>query len=166
MLDIKLIRSNPKKIADNCQKRNVNVDIEKLLILDEKVREITMEIDSIRKRRNDISSKMKKNIPNIERRPLIEESKNLREDEYQKEEVLRKIINDRNNIHKQVPNVTHPDVPEGFSDDDNLPIKQVGTIREFDFEPKDHVELMENLNLIDFDGGSKVAGQKFYYLKS
>ena len=58
MLDIKLIRSNPKKIADNCHKRNVNVDIEKLLILDEKVRQFTTEIDSIRARRNDLSSKM------------------------------------------------------------------------------------------------------------
>mgnify|MGYP001247626872 CR=1 FL=1 len=166
MLDIKLIRSNPKKIADNCRKRNVKIDIDKLLTLDKKVRRITTDIDSIRKRRNEISAKMKIDIPNIERRPLIEESKKLREDEYQKEEVLRKIIYDRDDIHKLVPNLTHPDVPEGFSDEDNLSIRQVGTKREFDFEPKDHVDLMENLNLIDFEGGSKVAGQKFYYLKN
>ena len=80
--------------------------------------------------------------------------------------MLRELIEQRLDLHKQVPNLTHPDSPDGFTDEDNVPIREVGTKREFDFEPKDHVELMEELDLIDFDGGAKVSGQKFYYLKN
>jgi len=166
MLDLKLIRSQPKEIAENCRIRNVDVDIEKLLMLDEQVRQINTEIDSIREKRNDISDKMKENISSIERHLLINESKDLREQESSKDVNFRELLDQRLAIHKQVPNLTHPDSPEGFSDEDNQPIKEVGIRPEFDFEPKDHLELMENLDLIDFDGGSIVSGQKFYYLKN
>jgi len=166
MLDLKLIRSQPNEIVENCRIRNVNVDIEKLLVLDEQVRQLNSDIDSIREKRNEISEKMKDNISSIERQPLIKESKVLREQESSKEKIFRKLLDQRLVIHKQVPNLTHPDSPEGISDEDNLPIKEVGIKPEFDFEPKDHVDLMENLDLIDFDGGSKVSGQKFYYLKN
>ena len=166
MLDLKLIRSQPEEIAENCRKRNVNVDIEKLLELDEQVRQITTEVDSVRQRRNEISKEMKGKIPSDERQPLIEESKNLRNEESEKESFLHELVEQRLNLLKQVPNLTHPDSPEGLTDEDNMPIREVGTIRKFDFEPKDHLELMEALDLIDFDGGAKVSGQKFYYLKN
>ena len=81
MLDLKLIRSQPEEIAENCRKRNVHVDIEKLLELDEQVRQITTEVDSVRQRRNEISKEMKGKIPSDERQPLIEESKNLRNED-------------------------------------------------------------------------------------
>jgi len=166
MLDLKLIRSQPEEIARNCRKRNVLVDIEKLLELDEQVRQITNEVDSVRQRRNEISKEMKGKIPSDERQPLIEESKNLRNEESEKESFLHELVEQRLNLLKQVPNLTHPDSPEGLTDEDNMPIREVGTIRKFDFEPKDHLELMEALDLIDFDGGAKVSGQKFYYLKN
>ena len=72
MLDLKLIRSQPTLIAENCRKRNVNVDVEKLLKLDEKVRQNTTEVDSLRQIRNDINNKMKGNLSVEERHPLIE----------------------------------------------------------------------------------------------
>ena len=166
MLDLKLIRSQPEEIAENCRKRNAHVDIEKLLELDEQVRQITTEVDSVRQRRNEISKEMKGKIPSDECQPLIEESKNLRNEESEKESFLHELVEQRLNLLKQVPNLTHPDSPEGLTDEDNMPIREVGTIRKFDFEPKDHLELMEALDLIDFDGGTKVSGQKFYYLKN
>ena len=166
MLDLKLIRSQPEEIVENCRKRNVHVDIEKLLEIDEQVRQITTEVDSVRQRRNEISKEMKGKIPSDERQLLIEESKNLRNEESEKESFLHKLVEQRLNLLKQVPNLTHPDSPEGLTDEDNMPIREVGTIRKFDFEPKDHLELMEALDLIDFDGGAKVSGQKFYYLKN
>ena len=166
MLDLKLIRSQPEEIAENCRKRNAHVDIEKLLEIDEQVRQITTEVDSVRQRRNEISKEMKGKIPSDERQPLIEESKNLRNEESEKESFLHELVEQRLNLLKQVPNLTHPDSPEGLTDEDNMPIREVGTIRKFDFEPKDHLELMEALDLIDFDGGAKVSGQKFYYLKN
>ena len=166
MLDLKLIRRQPEEIAENCRKRNVHVDIEKLLELDEQVRQITTEVDSVRQRRNEISKEMKGKIPSDERQPLIEESKNLRNKESEKESFLHELVDQRLNLLKQVPNLTHPDSPEGLTDEDNKLIREVGTIRKFDFEPRDHLELMEALDLIDFDGGAKVSGQKFYYLKN
>ena len=166
MLDLKLIRSKPEEIVENCRKRNVQVDIEKLLMLDKQVRHITTEADVIRQRRNDINKRMKGKITPELRKPLIEESKILREEETAKESKLCELIEQRLALHKQVPNLTHPDSPDGFTDEDNVPIREVGSKREFDFKPKDHVELMETLDLIDFEGGAKVSGQKFYYLKN
>ncbi len=166
MLDLKLIRSEPKLIAENCRKRNVNVDIEKLLKLDEKVRQTTTEVDIFRRNRNDISNKMKGNLSVEERQPLIEESKYLKDQEAKKETLLSELTKQRIDLLKQVPNLTHPDSPEGLNDEDNQPIRKVGRIPQFNFEPKDHVELMEALDLIDFDGGAKVTGQKFYFLKN
>ena len=75
MLDLKLIRNQPLEIAENCRKRDVHVDIEKLLEIDERVRQKSSEIDSLRNRRNEISKKMKSEISNLDRQPLIEESK-------------------------------------------------------------------------------------------
>ncbi|MBR7079632.1 MAG: serine--tRNA ligase, partial [Treponema sp.] len=67
---------------------------------------------------------------------------------------------------RQIPNMAHPDVPIGKLDTENLEVKKVGTPRKFEFKPKDHVELGESLDLIDFDRGTKVSGPKFYYLKN
>jgi len=62
--------------------------------------------------------------------------------------------------------MVHPDAPIGKLDTENLEVKKVGTPRKFDFEPKDHVQLGESLDIIDFDRGTKVSGPKFYYLKN
>ncbi len=166
MLDLKLIRSEPEFIAENCRKRNVNVDIKKLLKIDEKVRQTTTEVDTFRQNRNDISNKMKGNLSAEKRQPLIEESKYLKDQEAKKETLLSELTKQRIELLKQVPNLTHPNSPEGLNDEDNLPIRKEGKIPKFNFEPKDHVELMEALDLIDFDGGAKVTGQKFYFLKN
>ena len=105
MLDLKLIRSQPELIVENCRKRNVNVDIEKLLKLDEKVRHTTTEVDSFRQIRNDISNKMKGNLSDEERSCLIEESKQLRDQETKKESFLRELTDQRLDLLKQVPNL-------------------------------------------------------------
>ena len=132
MLDIKLIRSQPELIAENCRKRNVNVDIEKLLKMDEKVRQTTTEVDSFRQCRNEISNKMKAHLSSDERQSLIEESKQLRDQEAKKESLLRELTEQRFDLLKQVPNLTHTDSPEGLTDEDNQPIRQVGEIPDFD----------------------------------
>ena len=67
---------------------------------------------------------------------------------------------------RKIPNMCNPAVPIGKLDTENLEVKKVGTPRKFDFEPRDHVQLMEELDLIDFERGTKVSGQKFYYLKN
>ena len=166
MIDLRLLRNDPDRVAENCRNRGLDLDIPRLLKLDEQVREAQAELERIRQRRNEISGQMKGPMPQAERQPLIEESKALRSGEQSQEERFRTLEEERNKLFGQVPNFTHPDSPLGATDEDNQPFRQVGEPRKFDFEPKDHVELMEALDLIDFEGGAKVAGQKFYYLKN
>ena len=166
MLDLKLIRSQSETIAENCKNRNLDLDIPKLLRLDEEVRAMNTQLDTIRQQRNEISKTMKQPLSQEERQPLIESSKSLRDEESKLEESFRELKEKRDDLHRMIPNLTHPDSPIGLTDEDNLPLREVGKVPEFDFEPKDHVDLMESLDLVDFEGGAKVAGQKFYYLKN
>ncbi len=166
MLDLKLIRAESKQVAENCRNRNLSVDIPRLLELDEQARALNTEIDSLRQQRNEISARMKQRLPEEQRQPLIEKSKALRIQEDEKEARFRNLVEQRGTLHRQVPNLTHPDTPVGASEEENRALSEVGDKPEFDFEPKDHVRLMEQLDLIDFEGGAKVAGQKFYYLKN
>ena len=166
MLDLKLIRSQSETIAENCKNRNLDLDIPELLRLDEEVRAMNTQLDTIRQQRNEISKTMKQPLSQEERQPLIESSKSLRDEESKLEESFRELKEKRDDLHRMIPNLTHPDSPIGLTDEDNLPLREVGKVPEFDFEPKDHVDLMESLDLVDFEGGAKVAGQKFYYLKN
>ncbi len=166
MLDLKLIRSQNEAIAENCKNRNVDLDVPELLRLDEEVRGLNTQLDTVRQQRNEISNRMKKPLSNEERQPLIEQSKSLRDEESRIEEKFRGLKEQRDEIQRMIPNLTHPDSPIGRTDEDNLPLREVGKVPEYDFEAKDHVELMEALDLVDFEGGAKVAGQKFYYLKN
>ncbi|MBF0276520.1 MAG: serine--tRNA ligase [SAR324 cluster bacterium] len=166
MLDIKYIRKHPDEIIQNCQNRHLQIDIQKLLELDEQSRLLKNELDAMRQRRNEISQQMKSPISQEERQPLIAEAKQLREQVSEKEKKYDIVDASRQDLLSQVPNLTHPDSPIGQTDEDNLSLREVGAIPEFDFEAKDHLTLMEDLDLIDFEGGAKVAGQKFYYLKN
>ncbi len=166
MLDLKLIRNEPDTIQKNCEARNVSLEISQLLALDEQVRQLQVEVESIRQRRNEISAQMKGPMPQEERQPLIEEAKTLRTQEQEREEAYKVAEAERQELLMQVPNLTHPDVPIGQTEEDNRELRIVGTLPQFDFEPKDHLDLMEALDLVDFEGGAKVAGQKFYYLKN
>lgn len=166
MLDLKYIRNNSDQVAQNCLNRCVNVDVNTLLQIDEEVRQKKSDLDAVRKRRNDISTKMKGKMPPEERQPLIDEAKKLRAQEAEMDADYQKSDQERQELLSRIPNMTHPDSPIGKTDEDNVPLREVGQIPQFDFEPKDHVDLMEGLELLDLEGGAKVAGQKFYYLKN
>ncbi len=166
MLDLRVIRQDPEKISENCRHRNLPDLVVPLLEQDELARGLKGELDTLRQRRNEISNQMKSKLSADERKTLIEESKSLK----QKEEALHLAHQsaevERGNLLSQIPNLTHPDSPIGIDEDANKVLREVGKPRIFDFDPKDHLTLMESLELVDFEGGSKVVGQKFYYLKN
>ena len=166
MLDLKFVRQNADAVADNCQRRNVKADIPALLQADEETRRLKGELDTIRKRRNDISGAMKGKLSKEERMPLVDESKALKESEAKLNTDFAEKEAERKLIMSAIPNMTHPASPDGKTDEENVTIREVGEVPKFDFEPKDHVQLMEALDLIEFDKGSEVAGQKFYFLKN
>ncbi|MFA5020779.1 MAG: serine--tRNA ligase [Patescibacteria group bacterium] len=159
MLDLKIIRENPDKIKANCQNRLADVDIDKLLELDEKKRGVTARIDSLRAERNAAS----KTKPTPE---IIAKMKAVGEEIKQLESSLEPLEAEVRELWLRVPNLTHPDVVVSQNEDDNPVLEIVKEPNKFDFEPLDHVQLAEKLDLIDFDRATKVSGAKFYYLKN
>jgi seryl-tRNA synthetase len=109
---------------------------------------------------------MKGKLPDTERTALIAEGKSLKDAIAQKEALLKETEAALDDAGRKIPNMAHPDAPVGAVDSDNLEVKRVGTPRVFTFTPKDHVQLGQELDLIDFDEATKVSGPKFYYLKN
>lgn len=159
MLDLKIIRENPDKIKENCKNRLVEVDIDKLLELDEQRREVVAKIDVLRAERN-ASSKTK---PTPE---IIEKMKSVGEEIKVLEAQIEPLEAELRQLWLKVPNLTHPDVVTSSNEEDNPVLEVVKEPAKFDFEPLDHVQLAEKMDLIDFDRATKVSGAKFYYLKN
>jgi seryl-tRNA synthetase len=166
MLDMRDIRKREQEVRDNLRDRNITLDVDALLEADREEREATVELDAVRQRRNEIANTMKNLSSQEERAPLIEEGRSLKDKEAALEDRFQEAGDRRKALQAQVPNFSHPDSPIGRDDEENKVIRKIGEPPNFDFEPKDHVVLMEALDLVDFEGGARVAGQKFYYLKN
>lgn len=164
MLDIKFIRENKEIITEGIKKKHMEVDLDKLISLDEKRLEVLSRVEFLRGEQNKVSVSMGGTLTEIARGQLIEEMRLVKEDLKEKEEELRNIITDWQSLMLQVPNVPDISVPEGDSDADNQEIKQWGEKPSFNFEAKDHIELMNNLKMVDFERGVKVHGFRGYFL--
>jgi len=159
MLDLKIIRENPDKIKTNCKNRKADVDIDKLLELDEKRRVVVAKIDDLRAKRNAAS----KTKPTPE---VITKMKKVGEEVKELEESVVPLEAELRELWLKVPNMTHPDVKVSEKDEDNPVLKIAKKPQKFYFEPLDHVQLGEKMDIIDFDRATKVSGAKFYYLKN
>jgi len=166
MLDLKFIRDNIDAVKSNCKNRNVEVDLDHLISLDDQRRASLQELEDIRRQQNEIASKMKGKMEKADRETLIAEGKNLKTQSQTAEEGQRKLDDELDKLVRLIPNMTHPDSPIAATEDGNREMRKWGKPPKFDFKPLDHVELGEKLDLIDFESGAKVAGQKFYYLKN
>lgn len=158
MLDIKFIRENKKLIKQNCRNRQVKVDIDKLLKLDKQRREYLQKLDRLRAEKN----KKSKAKPSQDE---INEMKKVGEEVKKLQQKLKAIEEDYLDLMLRVPNLTHPNAPVGGEEDFTI-LEEVGKKPKFDFKPKDHEELMTDLDWLDFERGAKVAGSKFYYIKN
>lgn len=157
MLDIKFIREHAKEVKENAAARRVDVDIDRLLTLDEERREYLQKIETLRATRN----KTSKGKPSDEE---IAAMKKVGEEIKALETHLKKIDAEYNELMLAVPNMTHPDAPSGEADAYEIIYENKKPVP-FDFAPKDHEELLLAHDLIDFDRGAKVAGSKFYFYK-
>lgn len=165
MLDIKFIRENSDVIKKTAEEKLIKIDVDRLLEVDRIIKENLTQVENLRAKRNSLSSL----IPSLsgdEKLAKVAEVKVLKEDISKLEEVLLPLQEEFNDLMLRVPNPTLPQVPFGKSDEDNVEIKKVGEIREFDFEPKSHVDICAELNLADFAHASKIAGARTYYLKN
>lgn len=165
MLDIKFIRENKEAVQKNCQNRNVKCDIDGLLLLDEKRKNALQYVEQLQAEKNKLNELIKSAGDN-ERKSLIDQGKATNEKtDYAKKE-LEQILAQYDLLLSQIPNMTHPEVKVSDDEDDNPVLEIVKEPAKFDFKPLDHVQIAENLDLIDFERGTKVSGAKFYYLKN
>ncbi len=165
MLDIKFIRENPKLVKIGCEKKNIKVDIERLLELDEKKRESTKNLDEKRRKINQLSDSISKEKNTKIREALIEKAKKIKTEIQKEEERFKKIEKEFLELMYQIPNLPLPEVPLGKSEKDNLVLREVGEKPRFDFPPKDYLEIVEKLDLIDIKRAAKISGTRFGFLK-
>ncbi len=165
MLDIHFIRENKDLIKEGARKKHIDFDVEKLLIVDDRRLEILKQVENLRAEQNRTSVMMGRNLEVEEKQQFIKEMKVLKDDLSDKEDALKVIISEWQKLMLQVPNLPDISVPEGESDEDNKEIKSWGEKTNFDFPAKDHIELMENLDMVDLERGTKVSGFRGYFLK-
>ena len=166
MLDYRFIKENLDAVKKNIQDRNMNADADLVVELFDKRTALVTHIQMLQQRRNDNAKAMKGKLAPEERQRLIEEGKSIKEDIGAEEKHLAELESQLETEGRKIPNMAHPQAPIGSLDTENLEVKRVGTPRNFSFKPKDHVQLMQDLDLVDFDAATKVSGNKFYYLKN
>jgi len=163
MLDIKFIRENPQKIKDACIKKHHQCDVDALLDLDTKRITIGQQLDDYRTQQNTASAEIAKASPD-KREQLIAKTAALKAKVQALEEKLKPIQEKWHALMLQVPQIPDESVPNGKSDEENIEIKAWGDKPSFEFEPRSHVDIMTNLNMVDFEKGSQVHGFRGYYL--
>ena len=166
MIDPKDLKTRYDEIKQNIENRYMNIDLEQIAKDADERGAILAEVEALRSERNDTASKMKGKMDPETRASLIEKGKNIKLALAEKEALLAEIEDRFNKGVRTIPNYASPKAPIGKEDKDSLAIKFVGKVPEFSFKAKDHVQLGESLDLLDFDKGAKVSGQKFYYIKN
>lgn len=164
MLDIKFIRENKDIIKEGAKKKHMEVNVDELISVDEKRLAILSRVEFLRGEQNKVSISMGGTLTVEAKKQLIEEMRLVKDELKEKEDELREIMLQWQSLMLQIPNIPDMSVPEGESDEDNQEIKTWGTKTAFDFEPKDHIELMTALKMVDFERGTKVHGFRGYFL--
>lgn len=166
MLDIKFIRENKEIVQAGAKKKHIDVDIEHLLAIDDERLKEQKIVEDLRAEVNRVSNDIAHDQdPNLKAQ-LINEMRIVKEDLKVKEEKLKAAMEEWQKIMLQVPNVPDMSVPEGAGEEDNKETLTWGEKPKFDFEPKNHVELMMKLNMVDLERGTKVHGFRGYFLQN
>ncbi len=163
MLDIQFIRQNADQVRAAIRNKRFDVNLDELLDADKERREITRDLEAKRARKNELSALIPK-ASKDDRPKLVEEAKQVRTDIEGLEPKLAEVARRFQDLMLRIPSVPRPEVPIGKGEEDNVEVRRVGTPRKFDFQPKDHVELMSTLGLVDWDGPRRFAGARSYAL--
>ncbi|MEZ6064449.1 MAG: serine--tRNA ligase [Planctomycetaceae bacterium] len=164
MLDLQFLCDHADAVAANCRNRGVECDIDALLQLRDRRSELIQRGDKLRGEQKDVAGRIPKATAD-ERPELVARGKELKTLVAEIEAEAKQVEADLRELQMAIPNMTHPDAPVG-GEEDLVVLREVGTKPSFDFQPRDHVELMANLDLVDLEAGSKVAGHGFYFLKN
>ena len=166
MLDMKFFRTNPDAVAEALKKRNAQISLDKFLELDKQRREYIQEVEKLKNKRNTVSqeiARLKKEKKDAE--ALIAEMGEVSREIKELDERVRETDEQLKSILLEIPNIPHESVPVGENDEDNKVIRQWGEPTEFDFEPKAHWDIGEDLNILDFTAAAKVTGARFTFYR-
>ena len=165
MLDIKFIRENPDLIKEAVRKKHLDFNVDELLALETSRTTLLNEVETMRAEQNVFTDRIAQATDQEARQSMINEMKVFKETLGAKEDELKVVMESWRNMMLMVPNVPDVSVPEGAGDADNIEVRKVGEIPQFDFTPRSHVDLMLMHDMADFDRGTKVAGFRGYFLK-
>ena len=167
MLDIKMIRQNTDEIKERLATRGVKAEtIDALLEKDKRRRELLVETEGLKQKRNEVSAE----IANAKRNKqdatdAIKEMREVGAKIKSLDEELEEVEATVKDMASRLPNLPNPTIPVGPDESANVELRKVGTPRQFDFEPKAHWDIGEDLGILDFDRGAKVSGARFVYYK-
>jgi len=167
MLDPKLIKEKPQIIRDMLKARSVDFDLDALIESDQKRREFIIKTDELRKKKNQVVLEIsQKKKAGQDASSILDEMKNV-SSELEKLESEQEIIETEYSILSlTIPNLVHESVPVGIDESTNKEIRKWGDIPNFDFKINDHIDISENLDLVDLERAAKIAGARFYFLKN
>ncbi len=167
MLDPKLIKEKPQLIREMLKARSVDFDLDSLIEFDQKRREFIIKTDELRKKKNQVALEIsQKKKAGEDASSILAKMKNISNELTKFELEQESIENKYSKLAMTIPNLVHESVPVGVDESANKEIKKWGKIPDFDFKIKDHIEISENLDLVDLERAAKVAGARFYYLKN
>ena len=167
MLDRRFIVENAELVKRNCANRGVDVDVHRFVQLEETRKLLQIQVEELNREANEVSRSIGKAKDPAEREARKDQGRQLREKTQTVQTKLDELSAELESVHRQIPNLSHPDAPIGVDDKSNLELFRGKTpVPTFDFEPLDHVELAEKLDLVDFEAGANVAGHGFYFLKN
>ncbi|MDX1535936.1 MAG: serine--tRNA ligase [Candidatus Spechtbacterales bacterium] len=166
MLDIGYIRENPKKVKKGSKDKGYKVDVDHILELDEKYRNALQDTESLRAKRNEISTKLSRDMDSNTREKHLKEAEGIKRDLKDSESFLKEVLEELDKAMRKVPNMPFDDVPVGKDDSENVVLRYEGEKPKFDFKAKDYLDIAEQWDLIDMERAAKVAGSRFGYLKN
>jgi len=165
MLDIKFIRENKEAVERAAKLKKVDFSIDKLLEVDDKRRRLLGIVEEKRAEQNVANNKIV-HASSEEREAILEKMKRLKAEMEEEESELKEVMKEWQGLMLMVPNIPDESVPEGRGEEDNVTIKEWGTKPNFDFTPKSHMDIMVDLDMVDFERGAKVHGFRGYFLKN
>jgi len=166
MLDIKYIRENAEDIKKAIKNKNIDLDLDKLLEIDEKRVKALQYIEELNGEKNKLNDLMKMSKDKGEREKLIEQGKAVKEKMAAVEPEYNELKKKYEELMIKVPVIPSADTPIGKGEEENVEVCTWGEIPKFDFKPKTHIELAKDLDIVDFERGAKVSGYRGYYLKN
>ncbi|MFQ6025547.1 MAG: serine--tRNA ligase [Nitrosopumilaceae archaeon] len=167
MLDPKILRENPEKIRKMLSDRAIDFDLDELIRLDKERRDLIIKTDELRKKRNKVSIEIaQKKKAGQNTTSLLNQMVNVSQELEKLEETQTKVESSYAKLAISIPNLIHESVPRGEGESANQEIRKWGDIPQFDFKIQDHIDISENLDLVDLQRAAKIAGARFYYLKN